>query len=76
MNTLRNYMHGGNTWQTFTVYSGTWTKEQIAAQECAYRVANRTREYRRLFGVDLAALQDVVRQEVERAIKEASDGKA
>ena len=61
--------------QSLTLYLGGWTDDQIAANECANRIVNRAREYRRLFGVDLAALGYVIRQEVEKTIKEASDGK-
>lgn len=62
--------------QSLTLYLGGWTDDQIAANECANRIVNRAREYRRLFGVDLTALGYVIRQEVEKTIKEASDGKA
>lgn len=60
--------------QSLTLYLGGWTDDQIAANECANRIVNRAREYRRLFGVDLTALGYVIRQEVEKTIKEASDG--
>ena len=60
--------------QSLTLYLGGWTDDQIAANECANRIVNRAREYRRLFGVDLPALGYVIRQEVEKTIKEASDG--
>ena len=60
--------------QSLTLYLGGWTDDQIAANECANRIVNRAREYRRLFGVDLPALGYVIRQDVEKTIKEASDG--
>ena len=61
--------------QSLTLYLGGWTDDQIAANECANRIVNRAREYRRLFGVDLTALGYVIRQEVEKTIKEATNGK-
>ncbi len=36
--------------QSLTLYLGGWTDDQIAANECANRIVNRAREYRRLFG--------------------------
>jgi hypothetical protein len=70
----RNYNDG--TFQRYTLYMGGWTDDQIAANECANRIINRAREYRRLFGVNLTALGHVIRQEVEKEIREATNGKA
>jgi hypothetical protein len=61
--------------ETVTLYLGGWTPESIKADQCARRIADRANEYRKWMGVNLTTLQHVIRQEVEKTIKEASDGK-